>query len=328
MNCCNPSPGKVMSKSTRPRPPRWRQSPFLRVPEELIVEILVRVPATCLIHLKRVCRSWKNLISNPKFVRYQVERSIAHVVPTSHARIAYTGWLYGGNRIRFFYGLQICCYVVEPLHGLHIGMAANGGIRPEVCLWVCHVNDSTMNELRGEFVKGTFNWVVCGPDGDSVILYLDLGTKTYGQLCLPERDPDDDFSIIPVIGVLRNCHSVCFDHKKTHCTVWLLSKNQCWSQLAMIPHQTLTFAYVIKFKCLSTLYISDDDVLLVGESKGVRTYMVPSRVSNGGHELMRRLTTRNPTLLGTSRIWFSTCIQSVYLSAQMKSRTVIGREYI
>ncbi|MED6189590.1 hypothetical protein PIB30_097548, partial [Stylosanthes scabra] len=35
--------------------------------------------------------------------------------------------------------------------------------------------------------------------------------------------------------------------------------------------------------------------LQVGESKGVRTYG-----SQQGHELMRQLTTRNPTLLGTS----------------------------
>ncbi|MED6170351.1 hypothetical protein PIB30_030067 [Stylosanthes scabra] len=129
-------------------------------------------------------------------------------------------------------------------------------------------------ELRGEFVKGTFNWVVRIPDGNSVIVYLDLGTETYGQLCLPERDPDDDFSVIPVIGVLRNCLSVCFDHKKTHCAVWLLNKNQRWSQLAMIPHQTLTFAYVIKFKCLSILYISEDDVLLVRDRGNHKLYLI------------------------------------------------------
>ncbi|MED6171971.1 hypothetical protein PIB30_045778 [Stylosanthes scabra] len=79
-----------------------------------------------------------------------------------------------------------------------------------------------------------------------------------------ERDPDDNFRIMPVIGVLRNCLSVCFDHKKTHWAVWLLNENQCWSKLALIPHYPLIVDHVFQRKCLRTLYISDGDVLLVG----------------------------------------------------------------
>ncbi|MED6211061.1 hypothetical protein PIB30_069948 [Stylosanthes scabra] len=304
MKCCNPSPGKVMSKSTRPRPPRWRQSPFLRVPKELVVEIMVRVPAMCLIHLKRVCRSWRNLISSPEFVRYQVERSIAHernyyIVGSCNGllcllvmgdRSAVMLW----NPCTSFTSewLQTEAFVLRFAFGYdHVNDKYKFFAASEIVskIFTFGVNNhwktiensallfngfrSTMTEMRGEFVKGTFNWLVCGPNGDPVIVYLDLGTETYGQLSLPERDPDDDFSIIPVIDVLRNCLSVCFDHKKTHCAVWFLSKNQYWSQLAMIPHQTLTFAYAIKFKCLDTVYISDDDVLLVRDRGNRKLYL-------------------------------------------------------
>ncbi|MED6170158.1 hypothetical protein PIB30_028244 [Stylosanthes scabra] len=326
-----------MSKSTRPRPPRWRRSPFLGVPEEVVVEILVRLPATCLIHLKRVCRSWKILISSPEFATYQLERSIAY----SDAQIAYSGQSRRLRRIGFFplhsvldnpsSSSKVVCVEAEchydivgscngllcllvrdfrscsvmlwnPCTGFTSEWLQTGGFIITCGFGYDHVNHKykffaamkmpksheivskiftfgvnhywksiknssllfnplhsiIMIDLKGKFAKGTFNWLVPFLNEEDVIVYFDLGRETYGELHLPKRDPDDNFRIIPVIGVLRNCLSVCFDHKKTHWVLWLLNENQCWTKLAMIPHHP-----VFRFSRLRTLYISNDDVLLV-----------------------------------------------------------------
>ncbi|XP_020987119.2 F-box/kelch-repeat protein At3g23880 [Arachis duranensis] len=47
------------------------------LPGEVIEEILVRVPASSLVKLKIVCKSWNALISNPEFVSDNVHRSRA-----------------------------------------------------------------------------------------------------------------------------------------------------------------------------------------------------------------------------------------------------------
>ncbi|MED6155635.1 hypothetical protein PIB30_006809 [Stylosanthes scabra] len=326
-----------MSKSARPRPPRWRRSPFLGVPEELVVEILVRLSATCLIHLKRVCRSWRTLISSPEFARYQLERSIAY----SDAQIAYSGQLRRLRRIGFLplhslldnpsSSAEVVCVeaerhydIVGSCNGL-LCLLVRDSRSTSVLLWnpctgftsewlqtggfiiTCgfgydHVNHKykffaavkmpgsheivskiftfgvnhywktienpsllfnslqciIMIDLIGKSMKGTVNWLVPLANEEDVIVYIDLGRETYGELCLPQRDPDDNLGIFPVIGVLRNCLSVGFDHKKTHWALWLLNENQCWTKLAIIPYHP-----VFRFARLRTLYISDDDVLLL-----------------------------------------------------------------
>ncbi|MED6213509.1 hypothetical protein PIB30_094112 [Stylosanthes scabra] len=95
--------------------------------------------------------------------------------------------------------------------------------------------------LRGVLVSGTLYWLVRVPH--VVIVYLDLGSETYGELSLAHRDPDDDFRIIAAIGVLRNCLSLCLDHKKTHWALWLLN-NQSWTKLAMIPQNSLSTGHL------------------------------------------------------------------------------------
>ncbi|KAI4317737.1 hypothetical protein L6164_025584 [Bauhinia variegata] len=57
-----------------PRAEASPQSPIL--PEELIIEILSWLPVKALLQLKRVCKSWRSLISDPQFVKKHLHRSI------------------------------------------------------------------------------------------------------------------------------------------------------------------------------------------------------------------------------------------------------------
>jgi len=50
--------------------------PFLS--EDLIVEILIRLPVRLLLQYKCVCKSWKTLIYDPQFVKCQLLSSNAH----------------------------------------------------------------------------------------------------------------------------------------------------------------------------------------------------------------------------------------------------------
>ncbi|XP_057732226.1 F-box/kelch-repeat protein At3g23880-like [Arachis stenosperma] len=60
----------------RPKPLSPTKAPPI-LPGEVIEEILVRVPASTLVKLKIVCKSWNALISNPEFVSDNVHRSRA-----------------------------------------------------------------------------------------------------------------------------------------------------------------------------------------------------------------------------------------------------------
>ncbi|XP_072088178.1 probable F-box protein At5g47300 [Arachis hypogaea] len=77
-----------------------------RLPGDLVLEILWCVPATGLVRLKSVCRSWRTLISSPEFAREHLERSTAALL-ASDARIAYAGQFSHLRRIGFL-----------PLHSL------------------------------------------------------------------------------------------------------------------------------------------------------------------------------------------------------------------
>ncbi|KAL1292955.1 hypothetical protein HN51_053520 [Arachis hypogaea] len=61
--------------------------PFL--PDELIREILLRLPARSLLRLRRVCSSWKSLISSSQFAKDHLQHSTAADPSLSGPRVAY-----------------------------------------------------------------------------------------------------------------------------------------------------------------------------------------------------------------------------------------------
>jgi F-box interacting protein len=53
-------------------------NPLLLLPDEIIVEILLRLPVRPLLQFKCVCKSWKTTISHPQFVKNQLQISTAY----------------------------------------------------------------------------------------------------------------------------------------------------------------------------------------------------------------------------------------------------------
>ncbi|MED6118872.1 hypothetical protein PIB30_006661 [Stylosanthes scabra] len=70
--------------------------PLPVLPDELIAEILLRVPARNLLRLRSVCRSWRTLISSSQFAKEHVRRLIAADPSLSDPRVAYNhpSWIY------------------------------------------------------------------------------------------------------------------------------------------------------------------------------------------------------------------------------------------
>ncbi|XLR36317.1 hypothetical protein S83_064217 [Arachis hypogaea] len=82
---------------------RARTRQLADLSEEMIMEILLRLPTRTLASLKSVCRSWRNLISTPDFTRNHLRRSCLRDSSLTPPRIVYCthdGW-YGG--IESFY---------------------------------------------------------------------------------------------------------------------------------------------------------------------------------------------------------------------------------
>ncbi|KAL1340582.1 hypothetical protein HN51_026941 [Arachis hypogaea] len=66
-----------------------QSQPLLFFPDELIREILLRLPARSLVRLQRVCSSWKTLISSSQFAKDHLQHSTAAGPSLSGPRVAY-----------------------------------------------------------------------------------------------------------------------------------------------------------------------------------------------------------------------------------------------
>ncbi|XLU68886.1 hypothetical protein S245_027939 [Arachis hypogaea] len=79
-----------------------RTSPLPDLPEELIMEILLRLPARTLVSLRSVCTSWRNLISSPDFTRKHLRRSCLRDPSLTPLRIAcYNSLPFRGDGVRY-----------------------------------------------------------------------------------------------------------------------------------------------------------------------------------------------------------------------------------
>ncbi|XP_057733760.1 F-box/kelch-repeat protein At3g23880-like [Arachis stenosperma] len=71
-------------------PPSLRPPTLPMLPAELIELILLRLPARSLVKFKRVCKSWKTLISSSDFIKNQVQLSIMAEPAISELHLVYS----------------------------------------------------------------------------------------------------------------------------------------------------------------------------------------------------------------------------------------------
>ncbi|KAL6499678.1 hypothetical protein OROGR_027588 [Orobanche gracilis] len=129
-----------------------RQPCSRRLPEELISEVLYRVPVRYLLRFRCVCKSWKTLISSPQFVKDYCRISFSITTEQQLVCLTHTDW-----RHITTYSLQSLCenviapsetssFRVERRYGLIIG-SCNG--------LVCLCDDLGFFKLRNPFTRLT-----------------------------------------------------------------------------------------------------------------------------------------------------------------------------
>ncbi|QHO33191.1 hypothetical protein HN51_026942 [Arachis hypogaea] len=93
--------GKALRTTAEHLHPSATPPPCL--PDEIITEILLRLPARLLVQLRSVCNSWKTLISSSQFASNHLRRSITAAEPSlSEPRIAYPRWWHKHNQFGDF----------------------------------------------------------------------------------------------------------------------------------------------------------------------------------------------------------------------------------
>ncbi|XP_057735813.1 F-box/kelch-repeat protein At3g23880-like [Arachis stenosperma] len=125
----------------RPKPLSPTKAPPI-LPSEVIEEILVRVPASTLVKLKIVCKSWNALISNPEFARDHLHWSRAD--PSTRPRLIYS--FSDDRKIRFsnpssplnedgFFEMDVGLDILGSCNGLICLRWMTGYLRQSIRLW-------------------------------------------------------------------------------------------------------------------------------------------------------------------------------------------------
>ncbi|MED6162109.1 hypothetical protein PIB30_067231 [Stylosanthes scabra] len=213
----------VVERLKRVRRRRVRRRRVL--PDEIVIEILVRLPVKALLQFKRVCKSWRTLISSPQFAIDNFRRRADWDLP-SHLICSNEHCDY--SRVGFLSLQPLFQKPSGVTRFVHLGIKFNiGGEFPSdelvirgSCNGYDHVHDKyklvTVHEqyltrtftfgtnswtigpnfpyravgLSGKIGKflsgtGTLNWMARMKQKEWIILSFDLANETFGQVSLP-----------------------------------------------------------------------------------------------------------------------------------------------
>ncbi|XLT07724.1 hypothetical protein HN51_053517 [Arachis hypogaea] len=259
--------------------------PLPVLPDELIREILLRLPARSLLRLQSVCSSWRTLISSSQFANDHVRRSIAadpcfrrHEKPCLY----WIGILIAGNwgfliASGFGYDHVNDKYkLVEILHEI-----TKCAIRIYTfCRNPCKsaIQDIPIGSIKGDgrgvFVPGTatLNWIRSHSTIDFLVLSLNLVNEIFTEFSMPLNNQYNK-TIFPQLCLLRNCLA-CFNHEKIHWSVWVMKEygvSQSWTKFVIIPcHPRLSSR--LSGDHLRPLYIWKNVIMAVTSSSKIVLY--------------------------------------------------------
>ncbi|MCH83740.1 F-box/kelch-repeat protein [Trifolium medium] len=90
-----------MSDNYQSNTAKCHQQPPSFLPEELVFQILLRLPVRSLLEFKRVCKSWKTLISDPKFAKSHLQ-NLKMNPSITHQHIFTSLLIYEPSKIAYF----------------------------------------------------------------------------------------------------------------------------------------------------------------------------------------------------------------------------------
>ncbi|XP_057428221.1 F-box/kelch-repeat protein At3g23880-like [Lotus japonicus] len=187
------------------------------IPDELIYEILLKLPVESLWRLRRVCKTWKTLISHPQFAKDHFHTSIS--VNDKYKVLAFG---VGSGFSKF----------VPTLYTF--------GERESN--WRTMIQDlpftSCIRGLRQTFVNGNLHWLIkSGHDSDKlVIISFDVEKETHGEVLLPPELEGGFWSLHLFVSnkhlyVGHRSYNTCF-------VLWLMKDygvQESWTKVMTIP---------------------------------------------------------------------------------------------
>ncbi|MED6118689.1 hypothetical protein PIB30_005161 [Stylosanthes scabra] len=241
------------------------------LPDDIVVEILVRLPVKALLQFKRVCKSWRTRISSPQFAMDNFHQRYSHLPSPTTSVVSFDMSYYMGSLV-----IRGSCNGLLCLHHVR---------SDNICLWnpctrfasqwfpVDKLSlsyfgfgyDHVMTNTRyiGKFLNGTgtLNWMAKVKEKNWVILSLDLANETFRQVSLPTLYGASDNSCDPELQILRNCLSFSIDHRDIIFDVWMMKDYGVWESWTLISRVNIW-----RHSCsypLTPLSISENDVLLL-----------------------------------------------------------------
>ncbi|KAI8556191.1 hypothetical protein RHMOL_Rhmol05G0232800 [Rhododendron molle] len=224
------------------------------LPPELIAAILSRLPVKSLLRFRCICKSWRSLISHPKFVKTHLSLASINTAYTHHRLLLRRDYrtndvkscsLYAVLHERSDNDVELDCPIKTP-HRYWFGDLFVGccdglvciAIEREVCIWNPSTRKSKSLERRaitwrGTFVKRALHWIV-RMKSNVIIVSLDLAKETFAEVLQPDYRDDRWYE---TLFVLNGClgmlcgNNACAD-------IWVMKQcgiRESWTNLVVIP---------------------------------------------------------------------------------------------
>ncbi|XP_045822488.1 F-box/kelch-repeat protein At3g23880-like [Trifolium pratense] len=218
------------------------------LPFDLIIEILSRLPVKQLLQLRCVCKSWKSLISDPKFAKKHLAlvrlwnpsirkfKELPRVRKPQSYQLGMRG--FGYDPISDNYKVVVVLLPSDNVYTLGTNFWKNIEEFPFGCVAV--------QQRSGTFVSGTINWLVSRmypTRRQHFIASFDLRNESYQEVFLPDCRVVDVYNLrLGALGVLRDCLCLVFRND-----VWVMKEygnHESWTKLFAITYmQDLPISY-------------------------------------------------------------------------------------
>ncbi|KAL4285978.1 hypothetical protein AHAS_Ahas19G0040200 [Arachis hypogaea] len=280
-------------------PPPLRPPTLPMLPAELIELILLRLPARSLLKFKRVCKSWKTLISSSDFTKNQVQLSIMAEPAISEIHLVYSNFLrHSEPKIGFIpiqsllenlsFGTEVVYFPMDDC--VKILGSCNGflclnnhprntdfKVSSRFSRLLRVLPEYTPLERDGTFVTGTgtLNWVatkiasfITYPVHQTtiVVLSFNFGNESYGQIALPNVDEGGMIHYEPVLLTLRNSLCVCHGYKNSVWDLWMMKEygnEDSWTRMLVSSHDEEIIHHYALGNSIRPLHMMENDLLLV-----------------------------------------------------------------
>ncbi|MED6162875.1 hypothetical protein PIB30_074557 [Stylosanthes scabra] len=254
------------------------------LPDEIVLEILLRLPVKALLKFKRVGKAWNTLISSPQFAIDNPSPTLAPAMVCCscimvQSVVSACGTL--ASDLHLNVGFQLSIYIdqiftscglgYDHVHDKYKFVTADGLDYTKIFrfgpnYWTFGPDfpyrPVGMSRKTGKFLSGTgtLNWMASMKEKEWVILSFDVANETFGQVSLPRLSGVGLHTYDPVLQASMDC--LCFTIQKYGVfEMWMMKEYGVWESWTMISRVDLCLSG--SYPIYIPLSISERDALLL-----------------------------------------------------------------